>query len=138
MKSPQYKTYYDDNGRIHREGGPAVVWDNGSEEWWLNGVRHRVGGPALLVAQEIPVISEFPHILESNVSFWAADSRLFFVCGKIHRLDGPAVMVGEENHYYIGGKCFSKQDFETIIYGSYIEDKKFIVTKRDPYSGLEI
>ena len=27
------------NGRLHREGGPAVEYSNGNKEWWLNGVR---------------------------------------------------------------------------------------------------
>jgi len=34
------------NGQLHREGGPAVEWENGNREWWLNGQLHREGGPA--------------------------------------------------------------------------------------------
>ena len=26
------------NGKVHREDGPAVEWENGTKEWWLNGI----------------------------------------------------------------------------------------------------
>ena len=40
--------YYKDDV-LHRERGPAVTADieNFTHEWWLNGKRHRVGGPAV-------------------------------------------------------------------------------------------
>lgn len=25
------------NGKRHREGGPAVIYADGTQEWWLNG-----------------------------------------------------------------------------------------------------
>lgn len=34
------------NGELHREDGPAIIWPNGSEFWFLNGVEHREDGPA--------------------------------------------------------------------------------------------
>ena len=34
------------NGNIHREGGPAVIYLNGTKEWYQNGLRHREDGPA--------------------------------------------------------------------------------------------
>ena len=35
------------NGLRHREDGPAIESKNGGEEWWLNGKRHREDGPAI-------------------------------------------------------------------------------------------
>jgi hypothetical protein len=32
---------------IHREDGPAVIYDSGTKEWWINGKRHRTDGPAI-------------------------------------------------------------------------------------------
>jgi len=32
---------------IHREDGPAIEWDEGDEEWIVNGKLHREDGPAL-------------------------------------------------------------------------------------------
>lgn len=41
--------YYKDDAftKLHREDGPAWVEDNGAETWFLNGVPHRIGGPAV-------------------------------------------------------------------------------------------
>jgi hypothetical protein len=35
------------NGKLHREDGPAVEWDNGNKWWFLNGKLHREDGPAI-------------------------------------------------------------------------------------------
>ena len=53
MNKPKCKTYSNGtkewwlNGKRHREGGPATEWRNGHKEWWLNGKRHREDGPAI-------------------------------------------------------------------------------------------
>lgn len=31
------KTYYNDDGQIHREDGPALIYPNGCTEHWING-----------------------------------------------------------------------------------------------------
>ena len=38
------------NGKIHRVDGPAVIYPNGHQEWWVNNVRHRLDGPAIVRA----------------------------------------------------------------------------------------
>lgn len=35
------------NSKLHREGGPAVIKADDSEEWWINGELHREDGPAI-------------------------------------------------------------------------------------------
>ena len=35
------------NGMIHRKGLPAIEWANGDKEWWLNDKFHREDGPAI-------------------------------------------------------------------------------------------
>lgn len=32
---------------LHRDDGPAIEWENGDKEWWLNGHKHRLDGPAV-------------------------------------------------------------------------------------------
>ncbi len=34
-------------GQLHCDSGPAVVHEDGYEAWYLNGLRHRQGGPAI-------------------------------------------------------------------------------------------
>ena len=41
------RRYYNRAGQRHREEGPAVEWAAGSE-WYINGVLHRVDGPAVI------------------------------------------------------------------------------------------
>lgn len=40
--------YYDDEGRLHREDGPAIVFNNGGERWFRHGHLHREDGPAVV------------------------------------------------------------------------------------------
>ena len=35
------------NGLLHRQWGPAVIFENGTEIWYQQGLRHRLGGPAV-------------------------------------------------------------------------------------------
>lgn len=39
--------YYYKEKKLHREDGPAVEYDNGDHEWWVNGKLHRLDGPAV-------------------------------------------------------------------------------------------
>ena len=41
-----YKAWYK-NGERHREDGPAIEYHNGRKEWWFKGRRHRTDGPAV-------------------------------------------------------------------------------------------
>jgi len=34
------------NGKLHREGGPAIEYPNGGKYWYLKGKLHREDGPA--------------------------------------------------------------------------------------------
>ncbi len=35
------------NGVLHREDGPAVEYSDGTCQWWVNGNLHREDGPAI-------------------------------------------------------------------------------------------
>jgi hypothetical protein len=39
--------YRNEKGYLHREDGPAIEWNNGTKEWWINGNTHREDGPAI-------------------------------------------------------------------------------------------
>ena len=62
--------YYDDNGRLHRDSGPAVIHPCGAYCWYRHGMIHRDGGPAIK--------------RKDGTELWLSNYRL-------HRLDGPAV-----------------------------------------------
>lgn len=62
--------YLDGAGQLHRADGPAVVGNDGTEEWWWHGTYHRDGGPAVVTT---------------------AGYRFFYRYGQLHREDGPAL-----------------------------------------------
>ena len=42
--------WLDDEGRSHREDGPASVWPNGAQGWFRHGRAHFAHGPSILYA----------------------------------------------------------------------------------------
>ena len=69
---------------LHREGGPAVEYADGSMEWWVRGERHREDGPA----------TEFAH-----------GDKHWYHRGNFHREDGPAIEYASgTNFWYLHGK----------------------------------
>jgi hypothetical protein len=44
---PNVTEYYNEQGQLHREDGPAIIFSNGRKQWWINGKLHRVDGPAI-------------------------------------------------------------------------------------------
>ena len=41
------RRYYNTDGQLHRDDGPAVERSNGDKVWYQNGVRHRTDGAAV-------------------------------------------------------------------------------------------
>lgn len=41
------KTWYNEDGQLHRLNGPAYEGANGSKEWYQNGLAHRLDGPSI-------------------------------------------------------------------------------------------
>ncbi len=68
---------------LHRLDGPAALWSDGSQVWYLNGLRHRLDGPAVIYAY-------------GTQEWWAN--------GQQHRTDGPAVIyVSGTQEWYVNG-----------------------------------
>lgn len=40
--------YRNEAGLLHREDGPAKIYQDGTQTWWLNGQLHREDGPAAI------------------------------------------------------------------------------------------
>lgn len=60
------KWWYE-NGAVSRRGDlPAVCWWNGVQEWWLDGVRHRDNGPAVI----FPTIESVHPSMRGVRQFW--------------------------------------------------------------------
>ena len=54
MSQPEMKVDSDEtkrwflNGKLHREDGPAIVYENGEKQWYLHGNLHREDGPSVV------------------------------------------------------------------------------------------
>ena len=80
--------YIDTPGKPRHERGsilkhPAVVYKNGTKEWWRCGELHKTNGPAVV----------YPN---GDCEYW--------VNGKRHRFDGPAVIMGNKQYWFIEGE----------------------------------
>jgi len=83
--------YLNEKGQRHREDGPAIEWNNGSKEWYINGQCHREDGPAV----------EF-----SN------GGKAWCINGKRHREDRPAREYSNGTKaWYINGYYYTEQEF---------------------------
>lgn len=90
--------YYNENGRLHREDGPAIEYNNGSEAWLKNGLYHRIGGPAVT----------------STVG--GAITKYYWLNGKRHREDGPAFeCIGGHKEYWFNNRKYSFEEWEQIV-----------------------
>jgi hypothetical protein len=38
--------YRNEQGKLHREGGPAIEYHDGTKSWYINGQWHREDGPS--------------------------------------------------------------------------------------------
>ena len=83
---------------LHREDGPAIEYDNGYKEYYLNGKYHREDGPAIERAN---------------------GDKFYCLNGKLHREDGPAIeyVDGVKAYYYHGEhiKCSTNKEFKQSI-----------------------
>lgn len=80
---------------LHRTDGPAVEYENGGREWWVNGELHRIGGPA---------------------SEWADGSREWRVNGKWHRIDGPAIEWGDGGlEWHLSGHRVTEEEHKAAV-----------------------
>lgn len=83
-----------ENGELHREDGPAIVYPDGLRIWYRHGKRHRVDGPAFddpRGRKEWWVDGE--HHRDGAPATIAGDgTEVWYSHGKRHRADGPAVI----------------------------------------------
>lgn len=71
---------YEDD-KIHCEDGPAVIYSDGTQQWWLNNELHREDGPAVILP-------------DGTQEWWLND--------KVHREDGPAIIYPDGSYEW----CF--------------------------------
>ena len=87
--------YYNEQGQLHREDGPAVEYIDGTKVWFLNDKRHREDGPAIE---------------------YASGTKVWFLNDKRHREDGPAIEWSDgDKYWWINDMEYSEQEFNDYI-----------------------
>ena len=89
--------YYNSSGEYHREDGPAVIYADGNQYWWINGKRHREDGPAII---------------------WADGTQAWYINGNRHREDGPAIIYSNGNQYWYINDKRHREDGPAVIYAN--------------------
>ena len=108
------------NGKLHRLDGPAVLYADGTEEWWVNGKHHRVDGPAVKKRNGFQAwyFHGVAHRDGGPAIITATGTQEWWVDGYLHRVDGPAKIhpdgtrewwVNEELHR-LDGPAFVRAD----------------------------
>ena len=97
------------NGVRHRDGAPAVVYENGTELWYQHGLFHRDDGPAI--------------INHNSTVYW-------YKHGKFHRTDGPAIIWPNGSvHWYIDNQRISSRQKYKLLTGISDEQLTFLILK---------
>ena len=147
--------YYDAEGNLHREDGPAVIefYTNDQrlhrETWYKHGRKHRLDGPANIQYYHNNVISskawyvggvntrkdgpaEIEYFQDGSLS--RESYRLY---GQSHRLDGPAHIEYFDGdtleEYYIKGRKYDKEDFDKQFTGVDKDLRKDFVDMQDTF-----
>jgi hypothetical protein len=83
----------DEEGRLHRQDGPARILADGTVEWWWQGRRHRDDGPALITGDGVMYWLRGYKLHRHEGPAVVAPSGLaeYWRYGRLHRKDGPAV-----------------------------------------------
>lgn len=111
---------------LHRDNDlPAVELKNGLKEWYIDGKRHRLGGPASLALDGAMWWWEDgkPHRIDGPAIINAVGIRSqWMVRGKIHRVEGPALIenIGVEHWYFNGYR--HRSDGRAIQYNHLVSD----------------
>ena len=89
------RRYYNNAGQLHRIGGAAVVYADGSKFWIQNDQYHRTDGPAIEYI--------------NGDKFWYQN-------GLLHRTDGPAVVGSYGNmEWYISGVEMTEAEYNQAV-----------------------
>ncbi|MCK5016055.1 MAG: hypothetical protein KAS32_03195 [Candidatus Peribacteraceae bacterium] len=96
------KFWYNEYNDLHREDGPAIIYSNGTQHWFINGERHREDGPAITRID---------------------GSEDWYVNGRRHREGAPArIYTNGEVSWWHHGRETNQPEFE---YGSDAEVNEY-------------
>lgn len=122
------KVYYIEKTDLyHREDGPAVEWENGDKEWYINGILNNYNGPAV-IRKDVKVwyVNGVKHRVNGPAVEYTCGTKEWWVNGKRHRENGPAIEIVTDNnsslankyHFYLNGRVYSEKEYWEEFYKS--------------------
>jgi hypothetical protein len=112
--------YRNKAGSLHREDGPALVYDSGDEYYYINNKLHRLDGPAVISSSGTQYYNNgLRHRVGAPAVITNYGTCEYYQHGKLHRLDGPATHAknGTYGRYYVNGRHMSKKKFQLDYLG---------------------
>lgn len=102
------------DGKRHRTGGPSISYSNGDRYWHYNGLLHREDGPAVQRSRygnQCEMWYEYGrlHRLDGPAMTCSKGEAFWYKRGLLHRSDGPAVVTGEKVLWYMDGVLMQPQ-----------------------------
>jgi len=111
------RTVWYQNAVYHREGGPAIEYTDGTKLWYKKGKKHRDDGPA--VVEKDGTKSWWKdgklHREDGPAKEYANGDKEWYNNGHLHRIDGPAIDFASGKTWYIIGKVFTEEQFNSYI-----------------------
>jgi hypothetical protein len=109
---------YTTGGKLHRIGGPAIEYEDGEYEWWLNGNRHRLDGPAVNRLSGVKLWYKHGNYHRiGGPAYKTSGDKKWYVDGVLHREDGPAVVLKDGTvEYWLSGKQYTKDKFRELTH----------------------
>ena len=110
----RYKNHLD---QLHRVHGPAIICDDGSKEWYLDGNRHRTDGPAVIRrdGDELWYLNGRYHRTDGPAVKSANGDETWYVNGRPHRIDGPAISWIGSKSWYLHGDYLTEEEWNERI-----------------------
>lgn len=97
--------YLDDQDRYHRRGGPAIIFPDGEEHYFIHGIRHRDGGPAIIHKNGYQYYQNDKLHRLDGLAYVDGNHQEYVQNDLNHRLDGPAIILADGTHeYWVEGK----------------------------------
>ena len=99
---------------LHRTDGPAAVYEDGAEAWYVNGLRHCIDGPACIYPNGDKFWYQWSQLHREGgpaIVFGDDNTEHWYFRDKLHRLDGPATYGPHEpSRFYVNGVHYHHPD----------------------------
>lgn len=111
LEAAGIECHVNDSG-FHRTDGPAMLYPDGREEWYRNGVFHREDGPAICGgAVQAWYRDGVRHRVDGPAYVTSEGREEWFLNGVRHRDGGPAIHDPEQgDQWFLNGEAISPLD----------------------------